>query len=932
MRSVPHAPPDFVGRRLELSELERLFSVYPCVWLCGLPGFGKTTLSLKLMEGRSPSCFVLAEPGATAQSVARAICGQLGGDALRSAVGAENAVDAAVTAIESSEALVVLDDAHEVERAEELVAACAERLVRGRLLVVSRERVPARRALAAVPELQLFGLDAEDLSQLAKHVGARLSAGAAEEAVSSTGGSPLLLRQRLRSVRPGERDPLHAAISLLEPRLQLALALLAVAPKPGGASELAEAGVTASDIDALARRLLVDARGQGVAVHALVRAAVSAVAPAAAAEATQRWSELCHRRGWVTAEWLLAARAKDLEGLKALLPDAPVLRPIGQATDLLEAVNAVKALAGPLPRLKLLEAELLLQLDRHDAADAVLPAVPDAGDEAFHALLCAEIALRRGDLALAQARLKNADRSSCRTAQVEAGVLQRRGELQHAVELLLFGQCGCGELERALIDVQAALPLALLGRVSEALERLDGAVRVLTAAKDTPSIAWALSTRARLERQTGNWAGSAATARRALDLFPPAVPASTRTPLEIQLAVTQAVLGAVGEAQPVLARMAESPLLGAHAESVINCLALCHADLGELDEAKRVVHRARRLNTATIGLVALADGIVAACGDDRLQAAAQFEACANDRTPHVAAIARSWQSRLAFEDGGVPAACEKPATLTAARAAFLDGEAPRAAALAEEAQQRWTATGQHRGVLEALELRVACALEAGDLELALGLCEERAQAASACGQHFEAEYSRALACAAQVRRWPPRKPATFAGPLGEALAAFVRRPWDPQVSSGAASALVRRLRAGVGLSRRGAMVVQRGSVRIVADPDREDHALVLDARDHSLWAKGNLAARPQQWGLLEQLAIAGGQPVDREALFSEVWQQRFTSASHDAAVKVAVARLRRLLERRLPAGAVEAVGSAYRFAPWLDVALVVPAAAACNPR
>lgn len=305
---VPAPPPDFVGRDDELGKLDRFFVKRTVFLIYGVGGIGKTSLALAFLE--RPRTRRRYRP-------AFATCGS--GDSLDALIGGiEGAIELPVPAAEVAiratreERLlrivdelerwpmaVVIDDLHRLPDGEaaSLVRTFGRHLRNGRVIATSRRAIRvAEEERGPLVEIELSGLKPDEAAawiQEAAAQGRRPAADAPDLArlARAHGGHPMLLRLALARVASGgsPRDLVGSGVgerlvgdvvAELGPDARRVADLLACFRRPVPRSALGEAAggeaALATALGDLERRFLLEARGDRLAVHDLVRQALLA--------------------------------------------------------------------------------------------------------------------------------------------------------------------------------------------------------------------------------------------------------------------------------------------------------------------------------------------------------------------------------------------------------------------------------------------------------------------------------------------------------------------------------------------------------------------------------------------------------------------------------------------------------------------------------
>lgn len=288
--------PLFTGRDAELARVESAFSRVKLAWIDGVAGVGKSTLALAYAE-RWPGPVVVCQAGALPLEALL--------DDARMALGPpeppeprDNAsrMRDLIRRLEAKVALIVLDDAHKLEKSAcaELVNALSAQLDKARAIVTSRQRWEGSASSPDHAELHLEGLDPEAARKLWTSLDELYGpAEGFERARDRWHGNPLFLRRAHLGTR-GQDDPVKSQVHDLADgprRLGVALALASRALPVVALSRIGTDGDSA--LRELETALVVEVDSEGNArVHDLFREAL--LASASDAELSELRGELAH--------------------------------------------------------------------------------------------------------------------------------------------------------------------------------------------------------------------------------------------------------------------------------------------------------------------------------------------------------------------------------------------------------------------------------------------------------------------------------------------------------------------------------------------------------------------------------------------------------------------------------------------------------------
>ncbi len=488
---LPPAPKGFVGRRRERVALERMLQRAPLAIVWGPGGIGKTSLVLQTVHAafqqRSSKILYVGLRPADRDPRARVL------RALVHAAGAprpdwsalgpdiEPAMAAIVDLADVGDSWIVIDDAQfaEPKIVLALLTAIERYARRSRWIVVSRtpphSSVPSDRALA------LGQMSVRDMQLLATRWIAERNRPDIRRAIGASGGSPWALRRALFASPVPAVDRTRRAPTL-PANVRSFVAVLARLEQPlpleciGSLVALPAAGALAT----LERHGLIEIQPRGVRLHDAARTELPAIL-----RDVQAPTDAAIAHALATQVEPLAV----LESLRLLLHNVSV-REVSALLDLRGAELLAAGFAPelwhivePVAALALWKLRVAVEFDHPDALRAVVaPAKPCASDR----LAWSKVLYRRGEFEPSERAVAAAVDSARKSGDValeaeavlfQAGVWAQRGRPREALESLVAIRSAdpCIHARRASLE---AMLLAGTGARALARERVD-AVREL---------------------------------------------------------------------------------------------------------------------------------------------------------------------------------------------------------------------------------------------------------------------------------------------------------------------------------------------------------------------------------------------------------------------------------------------------------------------
>ncbi|MBE7450385.1 MAG: AAA family ATPase [Kofleriaceae bacterium] len=446
----PRPVATFAGRRAELERVLAHVDRDTLFFLFGVGGIGKSELAYQIVHevrlrprwAEAVPVLVELRPGATASRTLAQLLAAVGAvPAPRRGQPTEEAhlgeqLELLARALEARPYLLVLDDAHHLPPAAvaEALGYLSRRVQASRLLVASRREIVLAPDAPPPVVTTLGPLDAAATAEMVAALAERLAVAPPEpeRVLRATRGSPFHIHRLLARDAP-DAGSLEASLAELAPAARHLLAVVAVADHRPSRSTLARvlaaapgdddaaASGAAADLDGhvreLAARFLVDASGDRLVTHDLVREPLLAALTADELAAAHRDAA---RAGLAELE---QAGGPLLLAVDALHHELAAGRPaaawavIERWQPALAAAGNEHLLVAPLERLRellpahavaieLLLVRLLLRASSFEAAGRALARVGEvASDELAvrHGVLAGEIAQRAGEHARAEA-------------------------------------------------------------------------------------------------------------------------------------------------------------------------------------------------------------------------------------------------------------------------------------------------------------------------------------------------------------------------------------------------------------------------------------------------------------------------------------------------------------------------------------------------
>jgi tetratricopeptide (TPR) repeat protein len=972
-----------IARTLELLDEEILFLFY------GVAGIGKTELAYRAIElarerpgwrDATPTLIQL-QPGMTEQHLVALLrqrtgvssngAGPLGGHARSLA----EELEPVVGALNARSRLLFLDDLHALDGAAvaRVLGYLARRVRGSRVLAASRLELPVAARGVTPVVTRLAPLDDAAARRMLAHVGRRLGLAITDVdgIVRRAAGSPFFL---LREAASSLADEPGAAVDRLGSTLaslpQAARGLLLRASVIAGArtSELATGNRPITEpLALLSRQFFVEATGDTVVVHDLVREAVQRLAtPLELLRARRAAAQVFIRRTAAGGPDAALCAVEAAHQLCAAGEHEASLAFIVESHGLISGAGVDHLLRGTLDQLRvalparaasidLLLARTLVRrghiAEAHELATRVSSEPQIAGSLRYLAL-AGTIASQRGDLRAAESYLQRAHDAAApgtteraRVALHLADVLSLRGETSRARAILAAVRPLCEELgSRTMLRWGWSEGLSWV--LDEEFARAIAAVASLrerAAALGASDLAAQLTM---LEVLSRTELHDSAGARALIDqiVAPAARDSALRAP------VASFYMGIAAWAEGDL-RAAEGALreswafLQAHHSEILGLivghyLARVHLALGDI--AAAVEHFAQSTRRATeLGLDGIrslgeayhAHALVAA---GELPAARELAERALAATPapgrgpqahirmlahQVLALAAAYAGELADARAHVERAlacagadlgprCDT--LLVGAEVELCGGDLAAVVQLAGAARDHYTERGRRSS-----EARACVVLASG--HVALGGPGDIAMATEALGrastlavsQGYEALRLRALlATAAVLCRIGDRAGAEQL--LSDALAHGASRPAGLELMLGSALGSRRDHELPAGLAAQLALM----GLSSAPPPHAE---LLVDLANATITARHTVVkGRPIACALLACLIDAHGQAVPADVLYRTVWRSgEYHPLRHRNTLYVAIKRLRQILAELCPSHRgelIETVPSGWRLA------------------
>ncbi len=902
---IANPPFAFVGRAEESRRLATVLARAPVAILWGFSGAGKSALLSSVLAARFPEArprtlVVDAQEGDVVARALRRVTGIAGVLAQSAARGDESEAQAARDAAELVEALeraglwLVVENLERVEAAPGLasVLATAQRHARhARIVCLCRE--DPRIALLAPQTLQVALLQDADLRALLDEVQAGLPDAEAAGIVRRAAGSPWRLLQLSLGGSDDDAGPEASLLALSPIALGLlrTLALLSTSvPKETLAKAVRMPDPTT--LEMLARRGYVEASPRGLRVHDAARPFVHGVeeddARAVRARKLLRAVAETDDVDLCASIIGLAHETRDEEALLALLQHhGEALRTAGHAPALFAALRD----AAPTPRGQAYGWACRLACDVGDEALATIAAPPDGAaddDAGLRSTLFAQVCAARGAISTACQRAAAVAVNDAAPADARLA----------AVELLL--DCRDDDADRrALARITPVTPVDVVRHAASTLCARVAEPRTDVDADDCARAA------AELSRAFGALSPSAQHAHAAM--------------------VVRALwlVDQPREAAALCARVSFGP--GSATSSPSRALLLergrAALELGALDEALAAF---RRASTAGSALARAEARLGAACVrlvQGQLEGfASELAATAAELSEHevthamagaLGHLQASFASLIARE-GATPRLSFSPRAardLSLACVKLAEGDAATALSLARKARGRARDEGRAIAALEALVVCADAALVAGDVSALAAHADQLAAESARVGSRRHALEARFASLVVE---------ASGRAPSADALVLLARATDTNPVVARRAAALLGENAHLDAIDRRVVAALSADAAaapQVLAQSDGPAWTVDADAM-RVLLDDGrvvDLSQRKVLFDLLVVLCRHGG-AATKEQLLQAAWGVRdYHPLQHDNRLKVAVRKLRRLLEEALGDDPIQAAEDGYRL-------------------